>query len=269
MHNQLLSHYLESKIAELEALYDSKEFSNKTFTCEKIILFFATFSPVFPESLKDKINVLFQRVYNANQSLSVDELVYKYSSLIILQKVLGNDIQNSVNLFQSIVDYTGHHKSSNRRVFTFLLVHILDNKFKSDYSLLYSTFVEELFNLSKKNIESFHLGNQELFSLFLFLNMPFKSKIEYFEQPHIIAKAVGQTWDSINLERLKSPGGKFANPFFEDFLETQKYILNEIFQPRYYNFNKEYQPSLFESTDESAEIFNFIDKRLQQELILN
>ena len=190
---------------------------------------------------------------------------------MLLQKLLGNSSDRFDDYLYSILNYTSHHLSSNRRVFTFFLSYVLDEKFDCDYLLGKGSFKDILVNHCVENIKHRHGGNMDGYSLITFLNIPKEEKQQIFSELLQIAQEYDHSWDFDNLALLQQANTLIVNPFFNDFFKTQQKILSELSEiklPKDYKIEGD-QLSIFgdqRKNDLNTNLYNFADRRLHQYL---
>ena len=131
MQNPTITFYLNTKVEELSNHFDRNSLDSNLFYCERIVLFHAAFYRYFPNSTKNKIDILFKKILFNNSSLSISSFVRQYGSLIILQRYLNDDIETTEEYLSEILDYLSHHLSSNRSINSFFILHLLDQYFET------------------------------------------------------------------------------------------------------------------------------------------
>lgn len=271
MTTPFLTYYLNSKVDELEKHFLSDVKIEDYFTLEKILLFHAAFYNNFPQSVSKRIDLLFRKIYSKKSDLNVGEFVYNYVSLILLQKLLDNIIERYDDYLQSILNYSSHHLSSNRRVFTLFISFLLDKKFNCEYELRSETFKENLVNHCVENIKHRHGGNTDNYALVTFLNVSSEEKKKIFETLLKTAKEYDHSWDFDDLASLSVSKENIVNPFFTDFMSIQQIILAELSElklPKDYKTSGDqltiFNDSTINSNNNSP--YGFKDIRLQHYL---
>ncbi|NJL11973.1 MAG: hypothetical protein HC913_02505 [Microscillaceae bacterium] len=140
---------------------------------EKILLFHATFSNLFDESLQQKVHSLYDQCLNKlwqNQERKL--LIYDYAPIIILEKIFTDFARDEDEGFHKIISWLSSRQATTRLYSARWLLFYLGKKMDFKNEVLGVSLRDLFVRHAYTNIEAHHYDNGYLYALLHFLNLP-------------------------------------------------------------------------------------------------
>ena len=256
----------------LHTLNDWKEYINQnrsdsyTENLEKILLFHATFSNLFDESLQLKVHSIYE-FFRSKLELQQDKklLLFDYAPMVILEKIFSDYTEDQDVWFHKLFNLLSSKSSSARKFSAQLLVFYLHKNVDFKNEVLGVSLKDLLIQNAYHSIEAHYFDNIHLFALMRFLNLPKEEKTAMFEELLEYAREQDASQDIPLLEQFVQGSPNIPNPFYSYFAECQQATLQKLLNLQ---FNPEktsvgIQLDIFNQASTPLFHYYFEDVRLQ------
>lgn len=232
---------------------------------EQILLFHATFSNLFDESLQNKVHQVHDFCKNRLELQPDKKLyIYDYAPAIILAKTFRDYSDDQDEWFHKIIQFSSSRSSSIRFFAAKLLLFYLHKNVDFKNEVCGSSLKDLLLRQALQNIEEHHHDNRYLFALITFLNLSAEERKELFATLLDFAQTKEASQDLPILQQLTNADKQIPNPFYTYLIACYQQSLSQIlsleFNPKR---NKEsLQLDLFNQPIRPTYHYNFEDVRL-------